>query len=42
VGLVFDCRGRQPFGLPEDRARRIAKLNEWNDALGIYPAVVRS
>jgi len=42
VGLVFDCRGRRPFGLPEDRARRIEKLNEWNDALGIYPAVARS
>jgi uncharacterized protein (TIGR01319 family) len=42
VGLVFDCRGRQPFGLPEDRAGRIAKLNEWNEALGVYPAAVRS
>ena len=38
VGLVFDCRGRRPFRLPEDRARRIAKLAEWNEALGIYPA----
>ncbi len=42
VGLFFDCRGRQPFLLPEDRARRIAKLNDWNEALGIYPAAVRS
>ena len=43
VGVIFDCRGRKPFQLPEDRARRIAKLNEWNEALGIYPlALVRS
>ena len=42
VGVIFDCRGRRPFTLPEDRARRIAKLNEWNDALAAYPAVVRS
>jgi uncharacterized protein (TIGR01319 family) len=37
VGLFFDCRGRRPFALPEDRAARIAKLNQWNEALGIYP-----
>ncbi len=37
VGLVFDCRGRQPFRIPEDRAARIAKLNQWNEALRIYP-----
>jgi len=37
VGLIFDCRGRQPFRLPEDRAARIAKLNNWNEALEIYP-----
>ncbi len=23
VGLIFDCRGRQPFGLPEDPAKRL-------------------
>ena len=39
VGLIFDGRGRQPFGLPEDRIKRIAKLGEWNEALDIYPAV---
>ncbi len=38
VGLIFDCRGRRPFALPEDRTRRIAKLTEWNEALGIYPS----
>jgi uncharacterized protein (TIGR01319 family) len=42
VGLVFDGRGRQPFALPDDRARRISKLTEWNEALGIYPVAVRS
>ena len=42
VGLVFDCRGRRPFLLPEERGRRIAKLNEWNEALGIYPAQWKS
>jgi uncharacterized protein (TIGR01319 family) len=43
VGLIFDCRGRQPFGLPEDRIKRISKLGEWNEALDIYPvAAVRS
>jgi hypothetical protein len=39
VGLVFDCRGRRPFALPDDRARRITKLNDWNEALGVYPGV---
>ena len=42
VGLVFDCRGRLPFALPPDRAKRIAKLNEWNAALGVYPGAARS
>ena len=37
VGLIFDCRGRQPFALPADKAGRIAKLNQWNEALSIYP-----
>ena len=37
VGLMFDARGRQPFRLPEDRAARIAKLNQWNEALSLYP-----
>jgi hypothetical protein len=37
VGLIFDGRGRQPFRLPEERGARIAKLNEWNKALDIYP-----
>ena len=37
VGLVFDGRGRQPFNLPEDDSERIAKLQEWADALDLYP-----
>jgi hypothetical protein len=37
VGLIFDCRGRRPFRLPEERGARIAKLNQWNEALDIYP-----
>jgi uncharacterized protein (TIGR01319 family) len=40
VGLFFDCRGRRPFTLSEDRATRISKLNQWNEALGIYPAAL--
>jgi uncharacterized protein (TIGR01319 family) len=36
VGVVVDARGR-PFSLPDDKARRIAKLNEWKEALGLYP-----
>ncbi len=42
VGLIFDCRGRRPFTIPEDRTRRITKLSEWNEALQMYPAVARS
>lgn len=37
AGLIFDCRGRQPFALPEDRDTRIRKLIEWCDALDVYP-----
>jgi hypothetical protein len=37
VGVIVDARGR-PFGLPADKARRIQKLNEWKEALGLYPA----
>ncbi len=37
VGLVFDGRGRRPFNLPEDDSERIAKLQEWAEALDLYP-----
>jgi uncharacterized protein (TIGR01319 family) len=36
VGIVLDGRGR-PLVLPEDRAKRVQKLQEWNKALNIYP-----
>jgi hypothetical protein len=36
VGVVLDSRGR-PLVLPEDRAKRVQKLQEWNKALNIYP-----
>ncbi len=36
VGLILDGRGR-PFDLPTDRSARVAKLREWNQALGVYP-----
>lgn len=36
VGVILDGRGR-PLVLPEDKAKRIAKLGEWNKALAIYP-----
>jgi uncharacterized protein (TIGR01319 family) len=37
VGLIVDCRGRRPFGLPGDTATRVHKLTEWNRALMVYP-----
>ena len=36
VGIIVDCRGR-PLNLPEDKAERVRKLGEWNQALGVYP-----
>ncbi len=36
VGLVVDTRGRRPFTLPTDAAARIARLRQWNEALGLY------
>lgn len=36
VGIIFDCRGRQPFVLPEDKQRRIEKLQSWIKAMNIY------
>ena len=37
AGIVLDGRGRRPFQLPEDREKRIRKLNEWFSILDIYP-----
>jgi uncharacterized protein (TIGR01319 family) len=39
VGILFDCRGRRPFTLPEDRARRIETLGKWVEALDAYPVL---
>ena len=40
VGFIIDTRGRQPFELPAESAARIARLREWNQALGAYPREV--
>jgi len=37
VGVIFDCRGRQPFALPKDPQERIRKLVEWCGSLEVYP-----
>jgi hypothetical protein len=37
VGILVDARGRRPFELPSDPARRVAKLREWAGALDLYP-----
>jgi uncharacterized protein (TIGR01319 family) len=37
VGVIIDGRGRTLL-LPADKKERIRKLNEWNQALDIYPA----
>ncbi len=37
VGLIIDARGRRPFELPKDHARRIDKLRAWNRALDVFP-----
>ncbi|MCX5785188.1 MAG: glutamate mutase L [Elusimicrobia bacterium] len=36
VGLVLDGRGR-PFELPKSHSKRIADLNKWYKAMGMYP-----
>ncbi len=37
VGVILDCRGRQPFGLPKESQERIRKLVEWCESLDVYP-----
>jgi uncharacterized protein (TIGR01319 family) len=37
AGVILDCRGRQPFALPEEPQQRIKKLGEWIEALDVYP-----
>ncbi len=36
VGLIIDGRGR-PLVIPDDKKERVRKLNEWNQALEVYP-----
>ena len=36
VGIVLDGRGR-PFELPKSHSKRIADLNKWYKAMGMYP-----
>ena len=38
VGWVIDCRGR-PFNLPENKGKRMEKLNEWFAAMNLYPEI---
>jgi hypothetical protein len=37
AGIIVDCRGRQPFVVPEDATERVAWINRWTDALNAYP-----
>lgn len=37
TGIILDCRGRQPFALPEDKSARIKKLVEWIKSMDVYP-----
>ncbi|MBI2252629.1 MAG: glutamate mutase L, partial [Armatimonadetes bacterium] len=37
AGIILDGRGRQPFNLPEEKTKRIEKLNNWNKILNLYP-----
>ena len=36
VGILLDARGR-PLRIPSDSAARIATINRWHDAVGLYP-----
>jgi uncharacterized protein (TIGR01319 family) len=37
TGIIIDCRGRQPFDIPEEAAERVAWLGRWAEALDAYP-----
>ena len=37
VGVALDARGRRPFAIPTDRAKRVAVLQRWNEAMDVYP-----
>jgi hypothetical protein len=36
VGIIIDTRGR-PLQLPQDSTKRVTKLQEWAEAMNIYP-----
>ena len=38
-GIIVDCRGRQPFVIPESPQERVEWLARWTEALGAYPKV---
>ncbi|MCK5125069.1 MAG: glutamate mutase L [candidate division Zixibacteria bacterium] len=38
VGIILDGRGRRPFMIPEDNAKRIESLKRWMTELDIYTA----
>lgn len=38
VGIVIDCRGRQPFTLPTTEADRVRSLSQWAAAMNEYPS----
>ena len=42
VGVLLDARGRRPFRLPGDPARRVEALRRWNAALDVYPEAADS
>jgi uncharacterized protein (TIGR01319 family) len=37
AGIILDGRGRRPFEIPTDKAKRIEKLAAWNAAVDLYP-----
>ncbi|MBN2382425.1 glutamate mutase L [bacterium] len=42
VGIIIDCRGRQPFEIPTDAHQRVSKLQEWMKSLNAYPEEIYS
>ena len=38
-GIIVDCRGRQPFIIPEVAAERAAWIQRWTEALNAYPKI---
>lgn len=37
TGVIIDTRGRRPFELPKDNAKRVEKLLEWIKTMDLYP-----